>query len=90
MNIKFQIYSLLWSLSRFFHQYYPSVLRVTNFPRTLVNTTALQLWPRGDGSPLCNTVTVTARLDEVAVTALNEEEDTLLTPGDQASFTNTS
>ena len=37
-----------------------------------------QLWPvfcrRGNGSPLCDTVTVIAELDEVTVTPLNEEQ----------------
>ena len=44
----------------------------------VIDNRLTQLWPvfcrRGNGSPLCDTVTVTAELDEVTVTPLNEEQ----------------
>ena len=50
------------------------------FSLTVISILAFQLWqvfcPRGDNSPLSDTVTVTvtAELDEVTVTALNEDQ----------------
>ena len=51
----------------------------TNYSLNVVNFKyQIQLWPvfcrRRNGSPLCDTVTVTAELDELTVTALNEEQ----------------
>ena len=55
-----------------------SMESVSQLVLTIERLEGNQLWPvfcrRRNGSPLCDTVTVTAELDEVTVTALNEEQ----------------